>query len=54
MIKSKYSDINGNNISDIIKDEIGIVFASILEQCGVFARDNIGKEQFLKFIDSVR
>lgn len=52
MIKSKYS-LTAENIDGIIQDEIGIVFASILEQCGVFARNEEGKKQFLKFIESV-
>ncbi|MBR6361086.1 MAG: UDP-glucose--hexose-1-phosphate uridylyltransferase [Clostridia bacterium] len=53
MIKAKY-EINAGNISDILKKEIGIVFSAILEQCGVFSRDEAGRAQFLKFIESVR
>lgn len=53
MIKEKY-DINENNIDDIIKEEIGIVFTSILEQCGVFSRDEHGKAGFIKFTESVK
>ena len=52
-IKAKY-DINAENIDGILKAETGKVFASILEQCGVFSRDENGKKQFLKFIASVR
>ncbi len=52
MLKTKY-DINENNIDEIIRDEIGMVFSAILEQCGVFERNEKGKEQFLKFIESV-
>lgn len=53
MIKSKY-EINENNIDDIIKEEIGIVFTSILGQCGVYSRDEHGKEGFVKFTESVK
>lgn len=53
MIKKKY-DINENNIDDIIKEEIGIVFISILGQCGVYSRDEHGKTGFIKFIKSVK
>ena len=53
MIKNKYSNITKENIDKIIQDEIGIVFAAILEQCGVFSRTEEGKSQFLKFIDFV-
>ena len=52
MIKSKYS-VTSENIDKIIEDEIGIVFAAILEQCGVFSRDEKGRAQFIKFIESV-
>ena len=52
MIKAKY-DINADNITDILKKEIGIVFSAILEQCGVFSRDEAGRAQFIKFIESV-
>ena len=53
MIKNKYT-VTPDNIDKIIQDEIGIVFASILEQCGVFSRDEKGKEQFIKFTESVK
>ncbi len=52
MIESKY-EINEQNIEKIIQDEIGIVFSAILEQCGVFSRDEQGKKQFLRFVESV-
>ena len=53
MIMQKY-DINKDNIDDILKKEIGIVFTSILGQCGVYSRDDEGKAGFLRFIESVR
>lgn len=53
MIMQKY-DINEDNIDDILKKEIGIVFTSILGQCGVYSRDEEGKAGFLRFIESVK
>lgn len=53
IIKAKY-EINEKNIDDIIKEEIGIVFTSILEQCGVYSRDEFGKKGFIKFAKSVK
>lgn len=53
MIMQKY-DINESDIDDILKKEIGIVFTSILGQCGVYSRDEEGKAGFLRFIESVR
>lgn len=54
VIKAKHNDINADNIEQIIRDEIGIVFTAILEQCGVFDRTEKGREQFKKFISSVK
>lgn len=53
MIKSNYS-LNEENCEDILKEEIGIIFTSILEQCGVFERTQTGKNQFIKFMQSVK
>ncbi len=47
------NDINAANCEDILKAEIGKVFTAILGQCGVFERNEKGKEQFIKFARSV-
>lgn len=49
----KYEEINEENITKIIRDEVGLVYASILEQAGVYKRDEEGKASFLKFIASI-
>ncbi len=49
-IKTKYTDINKNNIDEILEDEIGIVFAKVLEHAGVFKNT----EDFLRFIKVVK
>ncbi len=54
MIKSKYDEINSDNIDKIIEDEIGLVFTAILGQCGVFDRNEEGRAQFKNFIASVK
>lgn len=53
MLKSKY-DINAENVDGILKKEIGIVYSEILEQCGVFSRDEKGRAQLKKFTESVK
>ena len=53
-IKAKYSDINENNIGKIIKDEIGLVFAKVLEHAGVYKRTPEGIAAFKRFAESVR
>lgn len=53
-IKAKYSDINADNIDGIIKAEIGIVFSKVLEDTGVFKRDEKGQAAFMKFVESIK
>ena len=53
MIMNKY-DITADNCEEILQKEIGIVFTSILEQCGVYSRNDEGKAGFIKFIESVK
>lgn len=50
---AKYEVINAENIDKIVQDEVGLVYASILEQAGVYKRDEEGKAAFLKFIASI-
>lgn len=52
-IMAKY-DVTAENVHEILRTEIGIVFASILEQCGVFARTAEGQSQFVRFAESVK
>ncbi|MGN1299712.1 MAG: UDP-glucose--hexose-1-phosphate uridylyltransferase [Candidatus Scatovivens sp.] len=52
-IKNKYSDINKNNIEDILHEEIGLVFEKVLEDAGVFKTDEKGIKAFKKFIDEL-
>ena len=51
-IKSR-TELTAENCEQVLRDEIGKVFADILGQCGVFARTEEGKKQFLKFTESV-
>lgn len=53
-IKQKYTDINESNVSDIIKTEIGLVFAKVLEHAGVYKRTPEGIAAFKKFAASVK
>ena len=52
MIK-KNNTVTTENCEKILQDEIGKVFADILGQCGVYARNEEGKAQFLKFVEAV-
>ncbi len=52
-IINKYNDINEKNVEEIIKEEIGIKFLTVLSHAGVFKRDKNGIEAFNKFIKSL-
>ncbi|MCR5698928.1 MAG: UDP-glucose--hexose-1-phosphate uridylyltransferase [Treponemataceae bacterium] len=51
--KKKYDKIDSSNIDKIVEDEIGIVFAKVLEYAGVFKRDEKGKAAFDRFVKSL-
>lgn len=48
-----YADITADNVMDILKAEVGKVFAAVLEHAGVFKRDENGFAAFMRFIESV-
>lgn len=49
----KYPTVNASNIESILETEIGIVFSKILENAGVFKRDEAGKEAFRRFLSTL-
>jgi UDPglucose--hexose-1-phosphate uridylyltransferase len=53
-LKGKYQEFTGENVDRIIQDEVGLVFAKVLEHAGVYKRTAKGQEAFLRFIKSVR
>lgn len=50
----KYKNITKENIEEILKAEIGIVFSKVLEHAGVYKRTPEGQSAFLRFIESVK
>lgn len=48
-----YGEINKDNVDKIVEDEVGKVFAKVLEHAGVYKRDEVGKTAFMKFVDSL-
>lgn len=51
--KNNYK-INKNNIDEIFENEIGKVFLRVLEDSGVFKRDEQGQQAFIKFIEKLK
>ena len=42
------------NADEILRQEVGAVFAKVLEHAGVYKCDQQGREAFLRFIGSVK
>ena len=49
----KYDDVNKDNITNIIREEIGLVFNEVLKDAGVYKCDEEGRSAFVRFIESV-
>ncbi len=45
--------ITSENCDQVLRDEVGLVFTAILEQCGVYDRSEDGREGFRRFISAV-
>ncbi len=54
MLKEKYSDLNENNVNEIIQKEVGIVFGKVLECAGVYKCTEQGRNAFMRFVNSVK
>ncbi|MEE1362714.1 MAG: UDP-glucose--hexose-1-phosphate uridylyltransferase [Selenomonadaceae bacterium] len=52
-IRAKHTDINKDNVDNIIQEEIGKVFMQVLTDAGVYKRNEQGMEAFDKFVASV-
>ena len=52
-VVNKHPEMKEDNIHEIIQQEIGLVFAKVLEHAGVYKRDMVGKEAFMKFIHTL-
>ena len=52
-IKKESPVLNEQNVHAVVQDEIGKVFVRVLEDAGVFKRDDQGHQAFMKFIDTV-
>jgi UDPglucose--hexose-1-phosphate uridylyltransferase len=52
-IKHKYNAITPENVTDILKDEIGQVFLQVLKHAGVYKRTSEGQAAFHRFEERV-
>ena len=49
----KYPDINAENIQAILQKEVGLVFVHVLEDAGVYKCTPKGREDFMRFVNSL-
>lgn len=49
----KHSDLNKDNIEDVLHEEIGQVFVKVLTDAGVYKCTEDGRRAFLRFIESI-
>ena len=49
----KYDSITKENVTGIIREEIGLVFNEVLKDAGVFKCTPEGREAFLRFVEVV-
>ena len=49
----KYENITKDNVDDILKKEVGLVFERVLEDAGVYKCTEEGREAFGRFLASV-
>lgn len=52
-LRCRYS-FTAENVDAILRREVGLVFAKVLEHAGVFRRDQAGRAAFLRFVASVK
>ena len=49
----KYSDINQDNVQEILQREVGEVFVHVLEDAGVFKCTDEGRQAFMRFVEAL-
>ena len=47
----RYEKVTEDNIDKIVEDEIGLVFMKVLEDAGVYKRNEEGRKGFIRFIN---
>lgn len=52
-IKQNHPEATAENITEIVNQETGKVFARVLEDAGVYKRNKQGQEAFMRFVESV-
>ena len=49
-VKARHPEMTSDNAGRILEEEVGKVFAAVLEDAGVFKRTEAGREAFMRFV----
>ena len=49
----KRTDITADTVHNIVQEEVGHVFVRVLEDAGVYKRDEKGQKAFMRFVNSI-
>ncbi len=52
-LKKEHPDLTEENVTEVVQQAVGHVFARVLEDAGVFKRDEKGQEAFLRFAENL-
>ena len=52
-VLAKHPDLGKENVNDILREEIGIVFMKVLEDAGVYKMTDEGLAAFRRFIEKL-
>ncbi|MBQ6022669.1 MAG: galactose-1-phosphate uridylyltransferase, partial [Clostridia bacterium] len=52
-LRAKYPAFTEENVKGIVQNEVGLVFATVLEHAGVYKRDDAGREALMRFLNSI-
>lgn len=52
-IKEAHPDVTRDKVAELVHEAVGLVFARVLEDAGVYKRDTKGQKALLRFIDSL-
>lgn len=52
-VQAKHPELAENNVEKILQEEIGLVFARVLADAGVYKLDEAGQAGFVRFLESI-
>ena len=53
IVKNNHPEINKDNVNEILRQEVGKTFVTVLEHAGVYKRNQVGMNAFDKFVKQI-